>query len=282
MIETDGDYVLGGLLDGSKLGQEPPEIGTQIPAIKIAPGMRRVSIDCNGYDIINDAGYANRGVGIGGRIVANVSINHCKTRGSGMLYGVLIDNSANRSFGNITIKNSSMSATFRGIMAMSDDTTVGPNINIRDVGGQAIWPDGNTIGIEVRGQRAVITHVRVWILWNRYAGEIVGIACSGRCNDAKIEANEVGSDNFVPKSWGVWLDAATGYEITNNMVRHLVNGYAATSDTHGMAIGNQTSEVANPYSGAMSAPSWIIARGSLGRREFARKIERFHEPSIAN
>jgi hypothetical protein len=253
IVVADGNYLLGDNIDGSGLGQESPSIGTQIPAIKINPGVTSFTLNCNGYRITNDAGYTNRGIGIGGYQVANVVISDCPIFGIGMLYAVLIDNSAQYAYAHVTVQNSSLSGTIRGALIRSNYTTLSGN-TFFNVGGQRIWSDGFSIAGEVYGDHAVMTNNYVGRVWNYYYTENVGLACSYLCTNAVISGNTIRNDFKMANSWALWMGGGS-FTVTGNHIENWDKGYTGTSVSSGSASGNTATNVNTPYIG-IAPPGW--------------------------
>jgi hypothetical protein len=216
-ISSPGLYKLGSNLDAYQLG-----VGAN--AITIAAN--DVTLDFDGYYLLNSGSSSGAVFGIYALNRSNVRILNAHIIGMGFLYGIRFDNSDGfTSTGNIEIDNALIrNVGFHGINVQANNVVV-KNSHVHGIGGNTF----NTAtynymkGIEVRGNVPVIMNNLVEEVYGytNLDGESVGISLAGSCHNGVIFNNIVRNVNKVDRSIGVWA----GQDQSNNQVvnNHISN-----------------------------------------------------------
>jgi len=249
-IAINGTYVLGTTLNITGVPAGP--LGYKV-GIRIAPEVTEVSINCDIFGIYHDGGYDQRGVGIYGEKVSNVTITGCNIFGSGMLFGINIDNEAAPTHRGITIRDTVVSARLIGIVIRSEDATVS-DVFCRYIGRQTIWQDAYPGCISVFGARAKLTDNRANRFETYFGVEVFGISCS-YCAGSLISGNVVENTTTVPKSWAYWLNSGGTITVDGNRAVNFHNGFGLVTGSSGTLNGNTFKNVVNEFAGG-EPPTW--------------------------
>lgn len=252
-ITTNGAHILGATLNITGRTADPAS-GLQV-GIKIAPGVSYASINCSEYGIYHDGPPTSRSAAIYGSTVANVDIFGCTLFGSGLLYGVQIDNESSPAFASITVRDSVISVRHIGVLARSGNVHVS-NVLFREIGGQRIWSDGypGAISIYGLGGSARVENNVIAGLHNYFASETFGVACTG-CTSGVISGNKITNSIKLAASWAFWINP-TSYTIADNEIENFAYGFGLVSSSGGTISGTGFNNVDVHYS-SMPA-SWTI------------------------
>lgn len=261
-IESGGAYRLGADIDATNV---PASSAIGLPiAIRIAPGVTGVSIDCDVFSIRHDGGYNSTAIGIYGKEVANVAVSNCNIYGSGMQHGIVIDNAARPKYSGVSIANSVISARLLGIQIRAQGTTVENNV-LRMMGRQKTASDGFTGGISIRGMGGIVTirNNRVYQLENTFNEEVFGIACA-YCYRATISGNLVANNVKLAKSWAYWINPGT-YTLTDNTAKNFENGFGFVVGSRGRMTDSTLENVDKPWLAVdpKQPLRWTIRRSSV-------------------
>ncbi len=252
-ITTDSDHILGANIDATNQPAQPGT-GYQV-GILIAPGVTRVTINCDIFAITHNGGYGSRGVGIYGSRVAGVEIWGCNIYGQGMLFGISIENDPNPDYDTINIHDSVISARLVGILVRSRTVQITDNL-LRYMGRQSIWNDNFPGGISIFGLgvgKVAIIGNKISHLENPFGTEVFGISCT-ECFSGVISGNSVENSRVLVNSWAYWINPGK-YSISNNSTENFDKGFGFVTGSAGTISGSIFKNVTTPYT-PENAPGW--------------------------
>lgn len=234
-IAANGDYVLGADLTVTSMPSWSTYGQFETPIVEVGPGVTQALINCNGHRIThNGTAYSAQGIGVGGKLNANIRVLGCTFLGTGLMMCTMFDNAANWAYQNIRVDYNYCTATWQGFFTQSHGAHIVDNI-VDNIGGHSVCLGGSyTYAIQLYGGYstagpAEIKRNRIRRVWNACGNEVVGISMSGHGQQVEIEDNVVENDRIVnTKSIAMWFGWLSGPMVyRGNKVDNWHNGYLA-------------------------------------------------------